>query len=423
MIPRVNHYGIHQSSSLVDIALRGAIVPFLAVMLFFPSITFSLLSAEIFPWAIMYSLLLVRKVSIPLLLLFGIFLASAANVVLAEGAEFFPEILRSLAAYLNSLLIFGVVLTLLPKDINLLIRIAKYVAIGMAVLGTAQFLGLVSFLSPLFDFLIPRGSANVLGGGEVGARGVSLLSSEPSRAAYELLFIYLIYRFTLLKPTYRLWGDFVVSVLVFFFIRSAVGAVLLLGFWFIFNRNKLVLMSMFIVVCVSLVDVDLSGRAVVVFSTLINMDSLGDAYSYVLNSSGFRLVSIAGGVLYGIINPFGAGVGFWRESSLDALALTSVSPETISYFLFNSDGYWSSVRPASYFGSLMLDLGIIGTAAVIWIILILIKKYKAVAGNKSDLRNIVLFFFLYFFSTGAVGNPIPWLSVAVLIKYFSFKQA
>lgn len=411
--------GGSKDPSFIYKPIAALIVPFLAIMLFFPSITFSLLSAEIFPWAIVYSILRIRKFSLSLMLLLMILLISSMYVVLIKGNEHFPEALRSLSAYVNSILLFGVVLASQSRDINLLIRVSKYVAIGLVFLGIAQFLGLTSFLSPVIDFLMPRGSANMLGG--QGARGVSLLSSEPSRAAYELIFIYLIYRFTLLKPAYRIWGDLIISLVVFFFIRSAAGAFLLVGFWLLFNRSKLLIVGLIMLVYFSFLNVNLSGRAFLVFSTLVDMSSLSEVYTYILNNSGFRLVSIVGALLFGIINPFGGGVGFWRISSVEAMSLTGVSPEAISYFLYSSGGTWSAVRPASYFGSLMLDVGIIGAAAFLVILLRLVRSYKTTSVHRSDLRNIVFFFFLYFFMTGAVGNPIPWLSLAVLIKFYSFK--
>ena len=47
----------------------------------------------------------------------------------------------------------------------------------------------VVFLDPAIKLLIPRGTASSL---ENFGRGVTLLSTEPSRASYEFIFIYLV---------------------------------------------------------------------------------------------------------------------------------------------------------------------------------------------------------------------------------------
>src|SRR5690606_36848910 len=71
------------------------------LLLFFPSITFGLLAAEIFPWAIAYWLAARARLATDALLLYGLLALSAAAVV-AQGLAPADEAVRSLSAFVNS---------------------------------------------------------------------------------------------------------------------------------------------------------------------------------------------------------------------------------------------------------------------------------------------------------------------------------
>jgi len=82
------------------------------------------------------------------------------------------------------------------KEYERLVRVVRFVFVGLLVFGVIQYTGVLAFLDPLIQMLVPRGSANALV--EMG-RGVPLLSSEPSRAGQELIFFYIAYRFFFMK--------------------------------------------------------------------------------------------------------------------------------------------------------------------------------------------------------------------------------
>ena len=87
----------------------------LTVLLFFPSITFGTLAAEIFPWGIVFALFFMRRISVPIFLLVSLLLVSCfytAYTLVLHGGALEADIVRSLAAYLNVILLAQTLLTL-----------------------------------------------------------------------------------------------------------------------------------------------------------------------------------------------------------------------------------------------------------------------------------------------------------------------
>ena len=388
---------------------------FLAILTLIPSLTFSLVPAEVFPWALLFSLVYVKKIDkyfITIILL--LFLSTLYGLLQSQGNSF-SEGIRSFIAYLNSLFIFVLLISLSEKFIFKYVKIIRYVFYTFIILGFIQMSGILESFQSLFKFFIPRGSLISLS--NIGDRGVTLLSSEPSRAAYEFLFIYLAYRITSLNKKKYIFYDLFVLIYILFVIKSAVGLFLLLGFYSILYRFKFIILTVFIfLMSLPLLDY-MTGRGISILISIISSSSLESLYFKIVDLSGFRLISGIGSFLYSLNEVFGGGVGNWKESSITALALTSFSPQELYYFRDYSNGEWSSVRPDSYFFSILLDLGIIGTLIFISYIAYLITKIKSTGS-----LNIILCFLLYFILTGSVGNPIPWISLAICLKFLKEKN-
>ena len=51
-----------------------------------------------------------------------------------------------------------------------------------------------------------------------------------------------------------------------------------------------------------------------------------------MNESGARVITIYSFFQYGLIYPFGGGVGAWEQSSLDALNMSGINYHDMRYF-------------------------------------------------------------------------------------------
>lgn len=388
---------------------------FLAYLLFLPSVTFSIVPAEIFPWALIFTIIYIKKINKYLILIILLFILSIMyGIFLSEGRSFFESI-RSFAAYMNGLLIFVFLLKVDYKFIAKLFPIIKGIFYILVILGILQMSGVIGFLDPVFKFLIPRGTAESLA--FMGNRGITLFSSEPSRASYELIFIYIAFRTIFVKKNRLVYYDFFLLLFVLFIIKSGTGLILLIVFFVIFYKSKFILiLSILTLIALPFIDY-MSGRAMSILFDLLSSSSFNNLYNILLNLSGFRLISIIASFYYGILHPFGGGIGNWQESSILAFKLTNIDPSSINFFKYRGGGEFIPVRPSSYISSLFLDMGLIG---VIMYFLFLFKICKKFISKYTI--NIFLYFLFYLIAVGAVGDPIPFITTAIALRFVENKK-
>ena len=157
-------------------------------MQYFPSITFNVFSAEIFPWPVFLALYRysLRGVANIWILAFISFITLHLFVFSVYKDLFInPEALRVAIAYINGPLLFWLVI----NDCVVAERLKKLIQpifIFLVVLGLLQYSNLFNFLTPFMKFFTERALFEQFGGG----RGVTLFATEPSRAGVELIFIY-----------------------------------------------------------------------------------------------------------------------------------------------------------------------------------------------------------------------------------------
>lgn len=387
---------------------------FFGIVLFTPSITFSIIPAEIFPWALLFSLLYIKKISLNDIVIFSIFfLYSIYSLFLYADIS---ETVRSFISYMNVILIFMLISNSKFTNFESLLNIFRLYFISLCVFGIFQYLGLIGFLEPFLQALIPRASSDALS--EIG-RGITLLSSEPSRAAYEFVFMYALFRFFFIK-NYKLIFDVLLIIFVIFFIQSAMGAFLIFFFLVIYYRLKFIVPISVISIFFGayLLNVEGGGRAVSVTQSIISMSSFDGILSFLLDASGFRLVSIYASFSSLFEYWFGHGIGSWRESSILALETTGINPSDLSYFVVNGDGNWVPIRPTAPFFALLLDFGFF----VFIVMYFLFYKLKKITKFSREGRNIVFLFIAYFMTMGAIGNPIPWIALAFVISYEIYQR-
>jgi len=377
----------------------------LRYLLFLPSITFGLFVAEIFPWALIYASLRLRKLT-PNLIGVGMILAfsSAYALIVSEGTSA-GETARSLAAYLNPLLAFYVILYSDKLEVQKLTRVALLVFGGFVVLGLLQAAELMGPLDGLFKFLVPRAAAESLG----GPRGVTLFSSEPARAALEFLFVYLVFRAkSQWAARHRNLADIFVMLFLALIIKAATGMFLFLVFLALF-RPKLLLVTVLalLVAAVSVGQID--TRAFSILFAIINAENFNTAFKFFVSHSGYRFITVYSASLFGVENPFGGGIGLWEISSGASLQASGFDAAEIYSFRTG----FVSVRPSSFAANLMLDVGIAG---LLGIMLFMSREIKARIDLSNEKLKLLSFFLVSFLFLGDTGDPLPWVCLAILLK-------
>jgi len=396
--------------------MNNLVFNFTSYLIFLPSITFSILNAEIFPWAIIFSLLYAVKIDKGFFYIILLFLLSSLYGYFQSEGRISIEILRSIMAYLNAMLVLSFLLQTNFSLVKKLFPVLKNIFFFLIVLGSLQFLGIINFLDPVIKTLVPRGSADSL---ELYERGVKLLSTEPSRASYEFLFIYIAYRTIFLDNKKCLGFDLFVTVFMLFFIKS-ITAFFLMGIFFMaFYRLKFIFPALFVLFIFPPLFDQFAGRGFSLATILLSSNSLESVYQLILNASGFRFISISASFQYGFQEFFGGGIGNWQQSSIQALELTGLNSQDIAYFRDISDGQWVSLRPISYIAALMLDLGITGTIIVSYYFYSILQKFYKIDKNS---KSIIFIFVVYLFSMGSVGNPVPFISTAIALRYLYAKN-
>jgi hypothetical protein len=377
------------------------------VFLFLPSVTFGVPLSEIFPWG--WANVLVHRIRLKphqllLLSLFGfVFLGS----LLVNNPL---SVLTTFASYLNPLLAFFFVINCNLKTLNSLQNVVKVLFAAYLVLGLLQILGFLNWLSFAFDVLIPRGGTSVAGGG----RGVSLLSTEPSRAGIELVFLY-----ATLCLNGRFGGrhrELLFDILVLFFILLVVRSFIGLAFFMLYFGAKrplhlgvLVLLSPAVIVWF-----DDATRSISIIKTVLSAHSISEIWGFIFNQSGFRLISVYSAYVYGFNQLIGHGIGSWESVAAYSYVFAGFSPNEVSYFVTHVESEFVSLKPTAWFSLLFLELG--ATFGLLITGLCLYIGYKEVARCSVAILPMVLIFLVSVFLTGAVGNPIPWVCLAMSIR-------
>lgn len=402
----------------------------LLFLTFIPSVTFSLLHAEVFPYAFLVAILLFFKknaddldgftFTIPKkIMTFLILIAFSIIYGFVRNQSENSDVVRSVIAYLNPILIFFAILTVSEYKFNLYSRLLRYFFYLLLVVGLLQFSGIGSLigLDIIIKLLIPRGNGELLGLG----RGASLLSSEPSRASLEFIFISLTLRYLTfqLSKVKDLIFDFLILLFLITVTRSATG---MLYFLVYFTFKQVVLTTGFFAILASFLSVillffsSIEIRALEVFSIVLNTP-VDELYKLFLNVSGFRGISVHTSYLFGFNNLFGGGVGFWEYSSLEALRSSGFLYHEISYFAHRYSDF-VAVRPTSYIASVTLDMGVIGLIIVLSILSPVLVKPLI----KSDFYPVICLFLFYLFFIGTIGNPVPWICIALLIRNYNMES-
>lgn len=377
-------------------------------MLFLPSVTFGIIPSETFPWASIYSTTCLNfyktnKAALFIIFYFILFLISSIY--------FFNTPLTSIAtnlfAYLNIILSFFLFVGINQAHLTKILGAIKTILILLVAFGILQTFKLTTFLGELYTFMIPRGNYEAL---THINRGASLLSTEPSRAAMEVVFLSMFSR-KFLHNNKRLFD---ITILIFVNLVVQGGYALLYSLIYLFfslkTRHIKLVLPLFIILILLYIERLEGYRIYYIIENLIKSESF---WTTLIGLSGFRLISLFAAIYFSVMNPVGGGFGNWEESSILALKLTGLDPSTIPYFIFVSDGFWTPVRPSSIFASILMDFGLLGGALLVGCFIWLIrKKVKLYRTN----RDIYIAFLIYFFAFGYLGHPIPIIVLALSLN-------
>lgn len=387
---------------------------FFFTMFFFPSITFGLLSAEIFPWALFGSFIFLRQYSKDFLLVLIFFFLSWILSILFLGPT---DSLRSIASYMNTLYAFAFTLSISQIETLKFIKLIRVIFITLLILGLLQHFNLVNFLDDFLKFLIPRGSSGAL---IEANRGVRLLSSEPARAGNELIFFYMLFRYVYIKPKFRLLFDVLFTIYLLIVIQSfMVIAFMLLFLLLNMNYKSIILLLLSSLLIVYFGFNLVGGRTVNLIRDIIEIGNWNDIVLFLINTSGHRLITIYSSFLYGIQVPFGGGLGNWYAASIDAINITGVDVSKFSYFQIYGGGYVIGTRSSGFLSNIILETGLIGFLFILGYILKSLKKYFY---DSKDSKIIIFMFLFKILFIGSVGHPVAWIVVILLLKHIYFEK-
>ena len=301
---------------------------FISIFLFFPSANFGLYSSEVFPYAFIFSILMLRKLyikDIMFILIFSICSIISFNFNY-DVPGFIFQFFRSVGAYLNVMLVFFILLHISQDKIKILLKLSKLIFFVLTILGLLQAYGMNESISSILQFFVPRSSGEALS----SARGITLLSTEPARAGIEYLFLYFLYRFVFLERKYFFLADCLIGLAVILMFKSAVVLLFFIVTLVILYKSKIIFIAL-LIFAFSPILLSTEARSILLIKDIL-ASNIDDALFLFMNTSGNRVFSIWAVTLFSFEYPIGLGVGNWMKSSVIAAELTNFDLSKLNYF-------------------------------------------------------------------------------------------
>ena len=392
----------------------------LGALIFLPNIMplKALFSSEIFPWAFLYAL---RK-DLRLTLGYGLFLGYIIiSALLMLGS--FPSVLipaRALFALINASMIFFLLIHVQKEEYRVLVNIFHGVFLVNVVLCAMQYLGIVpSFLEPIFRLFIDRFINEFNGGG----RGVAGLFAEPSYASMAMHYYFAFFMLSRkVNPRSMIGICAIVAMVLFdmFIIRSVTGVVMILIYLASLQRAQNLLKAGLVIVLLLGTVIYQFGRSpnaprsVETAYDFFKYGAYQDPTPWLLEQSGFRFVSVWAAYKYGFTHPFGSGVGGWGQASIQAMDDIGIKASAMSFFATAMGSEYQGVRPTSFAAGLMLETGIVGLFLFFLAFYPFLKRRELYTDVHT--RSISIFFLFNTFALGSIGDPIPFIFLALAYR-------
>ena len=392
----------------------------LGALIFLPNIMplKALFSSEIFPWAFLYAL---RK-DLRLTLGYGLFLGYIVVYALLMLGSF-PSVLipaRALFALINASMIFFLLIHVQKEEYKVLVNIFHGVFLVNVVLCAMQYLGIVpSFLEPIFRLFIDRFINEFNGGG----RGVAGLFAEPSYASMAMHYYFAFFMLSRkVNPRSMIGICAIVAMVLFdmFIIRSVTGVVMILIYLASLQRAQNLLKAGLVIVLLLGTVIYQFGRSpnaprsVETAYDFFKYGAYQDPTPWLLEQSGFRFVSVWAAYKYGFTHPFGSGVGGWGQASIQAMDDIGIKASAMSFFATAMGSEYQGVRPTSFAAGLMLETGIVGLFLFFLAFYPFLKRRELYTDVHT--RSITIFFLFNTFALGSIGDPIPFIFLALAYR-------
>jgi hypothetical protein len=392
----------------------------LGILMFLPNVMpfKALITAEIFPWALFFTL---RK-NLSFNRTYAIFLIYliVSAVLVSQGISNLAPMFRALFALINASLIFFLMIKLSEHEFKWVNRLFLIVFWTNVVVSLLQFSGLFPpFLVPIVQLFIDRFDGVSLGGG----RGVTAIFAEPSYASIAMHYFFAYFLLTKQIDHSSKKGVFAILAMIFFdlfIIRSVTGSVMIVVYLLSLLRRDTVVKAVLGVVLVgggllfTLKKLDNLPRSIeVVYGFMANQE-YKDPMPVLLEQSGFRLISIWSAYRYGLVNPFGSGIGGWPNASITAMEQIGVPASNISFFATLSGTEFFGVRPTSFGAGLMLEAGWVGL--LIFLLAIWPYLFRKELFRNLHTRSTASMFLFNLFILGTIGDPVPFIIMGLTIR-------
>lgn len=391
----------------------------LSYLVFLPNLSplSTLFKSEIFPWAFFFSIRSALKVNLGYLLFVSYLLLSS----LFLGNLSSPLVpLRSLFAILNATVIFFAIQNLGKKETEWLEKalIVVFLAnVGMACLQVTSLFP--KAWVPFVQLFLERFTGTPFGEG----RGVAGFFAEPSYLglATHYFFAYTIYKLKIAPATFL--GMILLGLLLFFdlfFIKSVTGILFFAVYVLALPETRRLWKALPYLVLTFFGLLFLAGqltelpRALDFMYQLVYAGQAGDIWPFLMSESGFRVVGVLSAYWYGFLHPFGAGIGNWGPASLAAIGQLGISTAEIDLLIESTLENFEGIRPSAFVADIFLEAGWVGFTLFL-LVLRPFRKYVA-ALFKRELRPITVLFLFNMFFLGAVGDPIPWAIMGLVIN-------
>lgn len=413
------------------------------LFLFFPSINFKIIPADIFFWAVLFLPVLTSIIfSIKLIFFISSIFILNISLALLISPHYHPtliDVLWSSGAILNCICGLCIGLKLKIENIPKLRKALKIVLLIWAIF-TIAFLFKIELFREFWGFFVRRGG-HFINNFDFGSRGLSLTSPEPARSAILIVSLKWIIGFLYYKDKVRDLHRYLIFLfLIFLFLvflnRSASGLLLFSIFLILFFGSKANLKFIFIIfsllsltfIIFLLIPNSLdyfmfsSGRGV----QLLRRMFLDNPLDSIMSFSGSRLTNLY--LSYISISFFGSGIGNVLNQ------LTLVIPDNLWLFEYNNKYYNKfginelgmprAERPFSFFALFLLECGIFFSSIILFIIFYICRKSIRLPNNFRELLWLLFPIFGIFFY-GSSGLPIYSFCIGLALNrelFLNFKK-
>jgi len=392
----------------------------LAHLIFVPNITLGtntpfLGRPEIFPWTSAYA---VRRDLRPSLayIIFATYLVLSFGYYVATGGIFMIG-LRSLMALINASIVFFTVLTVGDDEIKYLNRAFWLMfALNVAVSLMQYFAIFPGFLVRPMNFFIDRWVPTSWDYG----RGCSGLYAEPSYHAFGVHH-YFAYAILLLNVDQKSPKGLILTAAMAIYdiviVRSLTGLIIM-TIYVVSHQNWRKAWKPVLAIAVAFIlalgwygkSNDLPRSLEFVYHVFYS-ERYKDLFDYVMWEGGIRTVSLMGSYPFGLMHPFGWGLGSWPQASISSLLDLGISEIEVAFFEMYYSPY-DGFRPFS--ADLFLETGVVGFilfAVAMWPYI----SPKAMWQNPNTRAVVVLFLFNMII-LGTIGDPLPFLFLALAYR-------